>query len=564
MSEDVRCDLLVIGSGGAGLTAAISARAQGLEVLVVEKEPVIGGTTAISGGWLWIPGNPVAARAGVTDSVEAATTYIQHEAGNHFDPERTAAFLEHGPRMVDFLEQKTAVRFAAAPDFPDYHPDAPGGGHGRSIVAEPYDARELGDKLSLLRRPLRETTFLGLNVGSGAEVTHFFNATRSITSALFVGRRLVNHAFDVISHGRGMRLANGNALAGRLLKSVVDLGIQMWPSAPVQALIVEGGKVRGAVVQQNGARRAVTAARGVVLACGGFPHDIARRKQLYAHAPTGREHHSTTTASNTGDGLRLGESAGGVVETGLPNAAPWVPVSLVRHGDGSVGVFPHVIDRAKPGVIAVTRHGRRFVNEASSYHDFVQAMIAACVSEAETCAFVVCDHRAIRRYGLGYAKPFPVPLGRFLKSGYLLRGETLADLARNAGIDAAQLEKTVAEFNAGAKLNDDRAFGKGSTAYNRFQGDRAHRPNPCLAPLEEPPYYAVKIGPGDLGTFAGLRTDRFARVLDGEDRPVPGLYAAGNDMSSILGGNYSGAGINIGPAMVFGYIAGRHAAGITN
>ena len=558
---DRRCDLLVIGSGAAGLSAAIVARKHGLQVMVVEKEPRLGGTTAVSGGWIWIPANPVAARSGVADAIPEAARYLRHEAGDLFSAEHVAAYLEHGPRMVTYFEQETAVRFMASIDFPDYHSEAPGAARGRSIVSEPFDARELGDRLGDLRLPLRETTLFGLNVGSGTELTHFFRATRSLESALYVFRRVAGYALDVLRHGRGMRLSNGNALAARLLKSALDAGVEIVPSAPADELIIEGGAVQGAVVEMDGQKCRIRSRRGVVLACGGFSQDVARRKSLFSHAPTGREHQSMVPIANTGDGLRLGESAGGIVEDRLTNAAAWMPVSLVTHSDGTRAVFPHVVDRAKPGVIAVTRKGTRFVNESHSYHDFVQAMIAATKGEPDACAFVVCDHRAIRRYGLGYVKPFPLPLREHLRSGYLLRGLTLAALAVAAGIDPDGLERTVEEFNADARQARDSRFGKGTTSYNRFQGDVSHQPNACLAPLEKPPFYAIRIVAGDIGTFAGLRADQFGRVTGATGQPVPGLYVAGNDMCSIMGGNYPGAGINIGPAMTFGYIVGLHAAG---
>lgn len=557
------CDLLVIGSGAAGLAAAITARRNGLDVVVVEKEPHLGGATAVSGGWLWIPGNHLAAQAGLADTTEAARRYLRHEATTAFDPERVDAFLENGRRMVEFFQRETAVRLTAGVRFPDYHPDAPGGSQGgRSIVTEAFDGRELGSNLAKLRRPLRETTFFGLNIGSGSEVNHFFNATRSIRSAAYVASRIAAHLLDMLRYGRGMRLANGNALAARLAKSAFDLGVHVWLSAPALSLRVENGTVRGAVVRTPEGEVRIGARRGVVLACGGFSHDVARRKQLFRHAPTGTEHNSPSPAGIAGDGLRLGEAVGGVIETGLPNAAAWMPVSLVRYRDGSTGVFPHVIDRAKPGVIAVTRHGRRFVNEASPYHDFVQALVAANAGERNAAAFLVCDRRTIRRYGLGGVKPFPLPLRSHIKSGYLFAGRTLAELAARAGIDPAGLEATVAAYNPLAAEGRDPQFGKGGTAYNRFQGDPRHAPNPCLAPLRQPPFYAVRIGPGDIGTFAGLKTDRFGRVLTRDGTPIAGLYAAGNDMASIMGGSYPGAGINLGPAMTFGYIVGCHAAGI--
>ena len=304
----------------------------------------------------------------------------------------------------------------------------------------------------------------------------------------------------------------------------------------------------------------IAARRGVVLACGGFPHDVARRKAMFPHAPSGTEHFSPGPVGNTGDGLRLAESAGGRIEDTLPNAAAWVPVSITTRKDGSKGVMPHFIDRAKPGVIAVTREGKRFANEGNSYHDFVQDMVKAAGPGDELAAFLICDHRTLRKYGLGCVPPFPMPLGHHLKTGYLKRGATLAELARETGIDAKGLEATVAAFNRNAVNGHDPDFGKGSRAYNRYQGDAQHGPNPCVAPVANGPFYAIKMVIGDLGTYAGIRTDEHARALDADGQPIAGLYAAGNDMASIMGGNYPGAGITLGPALTFGYIAGKHIA----
>jgi len=224
-------------------------------------------------------------------------------------------------------------------------------------------------------------------------------------------------------------------------------------------------------------------------------------------------------------------------------------------------VMPHFIDRAKPGVIAVMRDGTRFANEGNSYHDFVQAMMQAAKPGEEIAAFLICDHRALRRYGLGCVPPFPLGIGRHLASGYLKRGAMLAELAAQCGIDPQGLQATVATFNVSAAEGRDPAFGKGSRAYNRYQGDALHGPNPCVAPIKDGPFYAIKLVIGDLGTYAGIRTDAHARALDASGQPIPGLYAAGNDMASIMGGNYPGAGITLGPALTFGYIAGRHLAG---
>ncbi|MCA1526943.1 FAD-dependent oxidoreductase [Bradyrhizobium yuanmingense] len=559
--ETYECDVLVAGSGCSGMSAAITARHRGLDVLIVEKEPRFGGTTARSGGWLWIPGTSLAKAYGIEETPEQARTYLRHEAGNNYDAARVDAFLSAGPEAVDFFTTKTALRFDMPLVFPDYHAEAPGGAQGgRSMVTRPFDGRELGNLIKSLGRPLPELTVFGMMLGSGKEIIHFMRVTKSLTSAVYVAKRLTRHFMDVLRYGRGMTLTNGNALAGRLAKSALDLKIPMWLSSPVRELTVENGTVTGAIVSREGREVRVRARQGVVLACGGFPHDVERRRKMFPHAPTGIEHYSPGPTGNTGDGLRLAEGAGGRIEDRLPNAAAWVPVSLTTRKDGSKGVMPHFIDRAKPGVIAVMRDGRRFANEGNSYHDFVQAMVKAAKPGEEIAAFLVCDHRTLRKYGLGCVPPFPMPLGHHLKTGYLMRGDTLEALAAKAGIDAKAFAETVRQFNVTAPLGQDAAFGKGSKAYNRYQGDALHGPNPCVAPIENGPFYAIKMVIGDLGTYAGIVTDANARALDAEGRVIPGLYAAGNDMASIMGGNYPGAGITLGPALTFGYIAGRHLA----
>ncbi|MBH5368566.1 FAD-dependent oxidoreductase [Bradyrhizobium glycinis] len=560
-TETYECDVLVAGSGCSGMSAAITARYRGLDVLIVEKEPRFGGTTARSGGWLWIPGTSLAKAYGIEETPEQARTYLRHEAGNNYDAARVDAFLSAGPEAVDFFITKTALRFDMPLVFPDYHAEAPGGAQGgRSMVTRPFDGRELGDLIKSLGMPLPELTVFGMMLGSGKEIIHFMRVTKSLTSAVYVAKRLTRHLMDVLRYGRGMTLTNGNALAGRLAKSALDLKIPMWLSSPVRELTVENGAVTGAIVSRQGRAVRVRARRGVVLACGGFPHDVERRKKMFPHAPTGVEHYSPGPAGNTGDGLRLAEGAGGRIEDRLPNAAAWVPVSLTTRKDGSKGVMPHFIDRAKPGVIAVMRDGKRFANEGNSYHDFVQALIKAAKPGEEIAAFLICDHKTLRKYGLGCVPPFPMPLGHHLKTGYLMRGDTLEALAAKAGIDAKAFAETVKQFNVTAPQGQDAAFGKGSKAYNRYQGDALHGPNPCVAPIENGPFYAIKMVIGDLGTYAGIVTDANARALDAEGRVIPGLYAAGNDMASIMGGNYPGAGITLGPALTFGYIAGRHLA----
>jgi hypothetical protein len=559
------CDALIVGSGAAGMSAAVTAGHCGLNVLVVEKEPRFGGTTARSGGWLWIPGTSLARAWGIHESPDQARTYLRHEAGNSFDEARVDAFLSAGPEAVDFFTSQTSLCFDMPLVFPDYHAEAPGGTQGgRSMVTRPFDGRELGPHIRNLGEPLPELTVFGMMLGSGKEIIHFMRVTKSLTSAIYVAKRLSRHLMDVIRYGRGMTLTNGNALAGRLAKSAFDLNIPLWLSSPVRELIVENGAVRGAMVEREGHLVRVHARRGVILACGGFPHDVARRKAMFPHAPDGTGHCSPGPTGNTGDGLRLAEAVGGRVEDTLPNAAAWVPVSVTKRKDGTRGVMPHFIDRAKPGVIAVMRDGARFANEGNSYHDFVQEMMKAAKPGDEIAAFLICDHKTLRKYGLGCVPPFPMPIGRHLGTGYLMRGDTLAALAGQTGIDAGGLAATVTQFNSSAASGHDAAFGKGSRAYNRFQGDALHGPNPCIAPIVHGPFYAIKMVIGDLGTYAGIRTDAQARALDGNGHAIDGLYAAGNDMASIMGGNYPGAGITLGPALTFGYIAGRHIARATN
>jgi succinate dehydrogenase/fumarate reductase flavoprotein subunit len=555
------CDVLVVGSGAGGLAAAVSARVLGLDVVVVEKTAVFGGTTAWSGGWLWIPNNPHAARAGSGDTPAAARTYLEHELGERFDAARVDAFLENGPRMVEFFERETAVRFVPGLAMPDFHHDVPGAAIGRPLCAAPFDGRALGALVAKLRPPLAEITIGGMAIAAGTDLRHFLNATRSPASAWYAAKRFARHGVDLVRHRRGMQLVNGNALVARLLKSAADGGVRMLTEAPVESLTTSGGAVTGATVGTREGSVTVTARRGVVLACGGFPHDVERRRALFPRTPTGREHWSAAPSSNTGDGLRLAESVGAAIDTSGRHAAGWCPVSQVPHRSGAIGTFPHLIDRARPGVIAVTVEGRRFVNEAGSYPDFVAAMFEAAPPDRDVVAWLIADHRTLHRYGLGYAKPFPFSPTPHVRSGYLVRGATIEALAQACGIDPAALATTIAEYNRHAREGRDPAFGRGTTPFNRAGGDPEHAPNPCVAPVERAPYYAVKLLPGSLGTFAGVRTDAFARALRADGTPIAGLYAVGSDMASALGGHYPSGGITLGPAMTFGYIAARHLAG---
>lgn len=556
--QQAEYDVVVVGTGASGMAAAVTAAHEGLKVLVVDKASVYGGTTARSGGWLWIPGTKLAKEQGLHEPEGAAKAYLKHEATTHFDSARVDAFLENGPKAIEFFTEKTCVQFDMPPVFPDYHAEAPGGlPGGRSMVTRPFDARELGDRVEQLAPPVPELTVFGMMLGSGKELWHFLRAFKSLESFWYVTKRFAGHLVDVMRYGRGMTLTNGNALAGRLAKAAMDLNIPVWLSSPVKKLIVEGDAVVGVTVWHDGKSVEVRVNRGVVLACGGFPHDIERRKALFPHAPTGREHFTPSPELNTGDGLRLAEVVGGWVDQTIPNAAAWCPTSVTTRSDGTQGVMPHFIDRAKPGVIAVTKSGRRFTNEALSYHDFVQEMVKACKGSSEVTCWLLCDHTHLREYGLGCVAPFPLPIGKHLKSGYLKRGDSLEALAKEIGVPVTALKEEVHTFNRDAVTGVDTKFGKGSTAYNRYQGDSLVKPNPCMAPIEKGPFYAIKLVVGEIGTFAGIATDASCQVLSKDKRPVKGLYAVGNDAASIMGGNYPGAGITLGPALTFGFVVGQ-------
>ena len=565
VTTTVDCDVLVIGSGAAGLAAAVTAAYHGLQVIVVEKDPVFGGATAWSGGWMWVPRNPLARRAGIDEDPALPRTYLQHELGEQFDAARVDAFLEAAPHMVSFFEKHTHLQFADGNAIADIHGDTPGAGTGgRSVIAAPFDARQMDRKLlKRLRRTMRETSFLGMPIMAGADLSAFLTFTRSWRSLLHVGKRVTRHLLDLALHGRAMHLVNGVALIARLARSADDLGVLLWELAPARRLSMDGATVTGAVVQTAKGEVAIRARKAVVLAAGGFANDMERRRALFPRTPTGHEHLALPPLGASGDGLRLGESAGGQVATDLVSAAAWCPVSRVPYRDGSVGHFPHIIERGKPGIIGVLANGKRFVNEANGYYDYARAMVEQAPGN-EVASWLICSHRFQRRYGLGISRPFPLPVGPHIDSGYLKTGDSLEALAAAFGIDPVGLRETVDNFNRHARLGHDPEFGRGSTAYNRKQGDALHQPNPCVAPIEQGPFYAVKVEAGSFGTFAGLRTNQHAQVLDNRGQPIAGLYAAGTDMASIMGGHYPAGGINLGPAATFGYVAARHIAGATH
>ncbi|PYG76464.1 MULTISPECIES: FAD-dependent oxidoreductase [unclassified Pseudomonas] len=558
--QPLECDVLVIGSGASGLAAAVTAAHHGLHVIVAEKARQLGGTSAWSGGWLWIPRNPLAIAEGIVETDDAPERYLRAQTHTHELDTLQRAFLRHGPEMVAFFQQHTAVQFQSGSRMPDMR-EGDGSAHGgRSLCALPYDGRQLGPWLHTLRPPLDIVSLAGMGIAGGTDMAAFFNATRSAKAALHVSKRLLRHGRDLLLHRRGQQLVNGNALVARLLRSALDLDVTLLTNKPASDLLGEG-RVSGARFADG---QVIQARHGVVLACGGFPHDRQRIAQLMPHAPQGDQHYSAAPRENSGDGLRLGEQAGGLVSTALAQAGAWAPVSKVPRGDGSFGHFPHLIDRAKPGFIAVRRDGRRFVNEADCYHDFMNALFAATPHGEAPEAWLICDHAAQRRYGIGWAKPFPFSTRFYQRRGYLHSSASLAELAQRCGIDAVQLQRTIHDFNRHAAQGEDPVFQRGASAYNRAQGEPLQAPNPSLRPLLHGPFHAVELLPGSLGTFAGLGTDASARVLDHAGQPIPGLFAVGNDMHSVMGGHYPSGGITLGPGMTFGYLAGRALSGLSS
>ena len=557
MSRHVKVDVLIVGSGAAGLSAAVTAALNGASVLVAEKESVIGGTSAWSGGWLWIPRNPLAREEGIEEDASVPLTYLQHEMAGQPADARLLTFLRYGPEMIDFFRHNTVVQFISGSRMPDFH-DSPGYAQGgRSVTAQPFDGRLLGDWLHRLRPPLETISLAGMGIAGGADMAHFFNATRSPRSALYAARRLLRHVWQRLRHGRGRHLVNGNALVARLLRAALDAGVNFQLNAPVERLLTSAAGVTGAVLRSDEGQVQVSA-KAVILACGGCPHDKQRLAQHVAHAASGYGHFSAAPPGNEGDGIRLGESVGGQFDDSLRHAMAWAPVSRVTLASGLQLPFPHLVERAKPGFVAVLPNGRRFTNEADSYHDFITALLEATPPGETPQAWLLADSLALRRYGLGQARPAPFSARAWLRTGYLQSGETLEALAEKCAIDSAQLKETISRFNTFAACGRDDEFQRGASAYNQAQGDAANPHHPTLGALSRPPFYAVRILPGSLGSFSGLKTDEQARVLDAQQQPIAGLYAIGNDMSSVMRGYYPSGGITLGPAMTFGYLVGKH------
>jgi 3-oxosteroid 1-dehydrogenase len=552
-------DLVVLGSGAGGMTAALVAALDGLRPLLVEASERIGGTTALSSGTVWIPGNRHQHALGLHDDPQAARTYLDALVGDRAERALREAFLAAGPAMIDDLHERTDVRFHAYAASPDYRQDLPGAAQGgRPLEPLPFDGRTLGAEFDRLRWPLRELMLFGGMMVTRGEAVRLLRALRS-AGAFALGARLVTRfARDRLRYARGTRLVLGNALAARLYRNLRERGVPILLGARVTRLHRDGGRVTGLDLATPQGERRIAARLGVVLAGGGFPASAALRAQ---YLPQPVAEHTAACESCTGTTLALAQQAGAAVGPEGEDNALWFPSSIARRDDGSTAVYPHIaLDRSKPGLVAVHAGGLRFVDEAVSYHEFVRAMYRAHRSVPTIPAVLVCDRRFVWKYGLGLIRPRTPSLAAFVRRGYLFMADSIEDLARQVGVDPVRLAATVQANNADARTGVDATFGKGGTSYDRGNGDPEHKPNPCLGPIDRPPYCAVKVYPTPLGTSLGVRTDASARALDDAGRPIDGLYVVGNDMQSIMGGEYPGPGAQIGIAMTFGWIAAKHAA----
>ncbi|MFB6448514.1 FAD-dependent oxidoreductase [Bradyrhizobium tunisiense] len=552
-------DVIVIGAGAGGMTAAAVAAAEGLRVLVIEKTAFVGGTTAWSGGMVWIPANAKMKEAGLSDSVADAVQYLSSTVPEPANAGLRAAFLTRGSEAVAWLEANTELRLQPVKACPDYYPERLGATAGGRVL-EPiaFNGARLGKAFARLRPPLPEFTLLGGMMVNPIDIPHLRKAGRSLRPTLRAARLVSEYALQRLRSQRGTTLHLGNALAGRLYASLLARRVEILFGADVEDLSMQGDRVAGVVICHGSRDRPIAARRGVVLATGGFSHDAVLRKRFF---PAAAGFVSATNSSARGDGLRLAATVGAALNADATSPAYWAPASLFLRADGSRGVYPHMAtDRAKPGVIAVNAAGRRFVNEALSYHEFVLAMLRDGNREPALPFYLICDRAFLWAYGLGRIKPFTRRYRRFVASGELIEAPDIVELATRIGVTPSVLTATIASYNADAKEGRDGEFGRGSTVYQRHLGDIRHKPNPCVAPITRAPFFAMRIHPADLGTAIGMKVDALARVLREDGTPVAGLYACGNDMGSIMNGNCPGPGIMLGPALTFGYIAGRHLA----
>lgn len=541
------CDLLIVGSGAGAVIAALRAKREGLDPLIVEKASVFGGSTALSGGVVWIPNTPVMLRAGVDDTPQKGREYLDACAGAYAPgstKERREAYLTEGPAMVAFLET-AGMRFEYLDGFSDYHEgEYPGGlARGRSLGAKLFALNELGDWLPKLRRAvgLQEIPATVPDVG---QLVLSGRTWKSKWTYAKIAWRMLQRKF-----GR-LIVASGASLQGRLLLLAKNAQIRIWLDAPVAELIRLDDRIAGAVVRRNGRDVRIGTRSGVLLDAGGFARNPEMRKAM------SRVPHSQWTVANegdTGEVLRMATDQGAA--TALTQEAWWIPCSFTA--DGSVN-WHNPVDMGKPHSIFVDQGGNRFVNEATSYVAVGLAIFARDKIVPAVPSWLILESRHRNRYRMG-----PAPAGKtpedWIATGYMKRANTIDDLAEQCGIPPTQLRATIERFNRFAEAGRDEDFGRGASAYNRFWGDPTNKPNASLGAIVEPPFYAIKTFPADVGTSGGLVADEHARVIDRHGQVIRGLYATGNITASVMGPSYPGAGASIGASMVFAYIAAGHA-----
>ncbi|MFI7589759.1 3-oxosteroid 1-dehydrogenase [Spongisporangium articulatum] len=544
-------DVVVAGTGAAGMMAAITAAHHGLRVLLVEKDAHFGGSTARSGGGVWIPGNTRLRAAGADTDAEAARTYLRHIVDGASAPELQDAYLRHGPAALDLLLSQTPMRMNWVRGYSDYYPEAPGGRpEGRSIEPAPFDGRLLGEDRALLNPPYMSA---GLGIAITQADYRWLNLVarhpRGLLTALRVGAR------SWFAKVRGREpLTLGQALAAGMWLAVRRAGIDVWLDSPITGLEVDDAGVRVRVAH-GGAEVTLRPGRGVVLAAGGFERNQAMREE-FGPTPINAEWSVGATA-NTGDAIALGRALG--AEVALMDDAWWAPSLPLPRGP----VFL-LAERSLPGSLLVNAAGDRFTNEAAPYVDAVHAMYAAHTEETPAVpAWLIFDQRYRDRYLFAGKGPRQGFSSKWYRSGALHKADTLEKLGAGIGVPGDALAATVARFNTFADAGVDADYHRGESAYDRYYGDPRNRPNPCLAALVKPPFYAARIVPGDLGTKGGLVTDERARVLRADGTAIPGLYAAGNTSALVMGRTYAGPGATLGPAITFGYLAALDLAGVT-
>jgi 3-oxosteroid 1-dehydrogenase len=551
---DRTVDLLIAGSGGGGMVAALAALDSGIEPLVIEKQSLVGGSTGLSGGMVWLPNNPLMRAEGIPDSHEDGLAYFDDvvgDIGQPSSPARREMFLTAGYEMINFLMRK-GVRLVRCPGWSDYYPNHKGGNEaGRAIEGIPYDAAALGDWSGKVQ-PSMAKSYGGfvLKTNELRAVQYFNRSPRAFAVATRVFART-----RAAKLRRKELLTNGASLIGQLLKALIDLRGEppIWTDAAMQELIVDDGRVIGARVFRNGASLNIEARKGVLLAAGGFSHNADMRRRYSADQPN-EARWSIANAGDTGEVLETAMRLG--AKTDLLDEAWWLPSIFIADGGDAARALGS--GRQRPGAIYVDGTGRRFCNESNSYVEVGKAMYA---NKAVPC-WMVFDEGYIRRYVSG-ANPFKkrsLP-EELIERGAVLRGKTIADLARQMEVPAGTLEETVKRFNGFAAKGLDPEFGRGQSAYNDCLGDPGYRPNAAIGPLDRAPYYATRVLPADVGTCGGVIANEYAQVLDENDRVIEGLYATGNITATVMGRNYLGAGGSIAYTMVFGYVAARHAAG---